>query len=92
MITKREFEKRYRAALQKSDADNAKNEPFINRALAAYYKVGASGGHVINTEVVTHKRLTYVVLTGTRDVLAVYRVRNTGFLRRLTRWPKEIAP
>ncbi len=32
----------------------------------------------------------YVVLRNSRGVLAVYRVRTSGALKRLVRWPKEV--
>ena len=32
----------------------------------------------------------YVVLTNAREVVAVYRVKNDGALRRLRRWPREL--
>jgi hypothetical protein len=40
---------------------------------------------------ITGKKVRYVVLRkGKNEVLAVYRVRNTGMLKRLRRWPAEL--
>jgi len=38
-----------------------------------------------------HNGLEYVVLRNINGVLAVYRVHNDGQLRRMKRWPAEIA-
>ena len=63
---------------------------YYNRALAAYFRSayidrpsnGASGEYELNG-------LHYVVLRNVNRVLAVYRVKNDGYLRGLKRWPKE---
>jgi hypothetical protein len=40
--------------------------------------------------VVEHEGKTYVVLHNARGTLAVYRVRNSGLLKRLRRWPAAL--
>jgi hypothetical protein len=42
-------------------------------------------------DVVEHQGKTYVVLSNVRGTLAVYRVRTSGQLKRLRRWPAEVA-
>ena len=73
------------------------------RALAGYFR---SGGTVqpVKTEVTEHDGKLYVVLYAPpkmyvildappmQDVLAIYRVRNDGMLKRLRRWPAELIP
>jgi hypothetical protein len=68
------------------------------RALAAYYRQpqdfpGAvwNPPHPSSPDVVEHNGRQYVVLHNVNGTLAVYRVRNTGQLRRLRRWPAEVA-
>jgi hypothetical protein len=64
------------------------------RAVAAYYRTATS---VIvdqpagSGDVVDHEGKTYVVLSNVRGTLAVYRVRTSGQLKRLKRWPREVA-
>ena len=59
------------------------------RALAAYYR---SGGRDQPTSVkeIVHNGHPYVRLVNTHGVLAVYRVRNDGMLKRLRRWPADL--
>jgi hypothetical protein len=62
------------------------------RALAAYWQVGAGGAEpsqAMSGEC-TYQNRGYVVLANSYRVLAVYRVRSNGFLRRLKRWPKAL--
>jgi hypothetical protein len=42
--------------------------------------------------VAEHAGRTYVTLSNVNGMLAVYRVRNDGMLKRLRRWPHEIDP
>ena len=63
---------------------------YYNRALAAYFRSGGidrpssdSGEYELNGR-------HYVVLRNIKGTLAVYRVKNDGYLRRLRRWPKEL--
>jgi hypothetical protein len=66
------------------------------RALAAYYRTENRAGVIPDApsgwgDVVEHQGLTYVVLANSYRTLAVYRVRTSGQLKRLRRWPKEVA-
>jgi hypothetical protein len=67
------------------------------RALAAYFRSAAREGITADqpaggADVVEHDGLLYVVLGNARGTLAVYRVHNDGMLRRMKRWPREVAP
>ena len=76
-----------------TQADN-----LTSRAISAYYRSRTrSGATVIDqpnngSGVVEHDGLTYVVLQNIHGTLAVYRVRNSGLLRELRRWPAVVAP
>jgi hypothetical protein len=67
------------------------------RALAAYYRTASRTGATIvdqpagGGDVAEHDGKTYVVLSNVRGTLAVYRVRTDGVLKRLRRWPEEVA-
>ena len=67
------------------------DEDLTRRALAAYFRSGgtAQPGRS-QSGVRRYRRLVYVILRTGRDVLAVYRVRNDGMLRRMKRWPEEL--
>ena len=66
----------------------------IDRAHVAYQRyrwddvidAPSSGGGLV-----THNGKDYVVLGNSFRTLAVYRVRPSGHLRRLRRWPKAVA-
>jgi hypothetical protein len=67
----------------------------ISRALAAYFRSG--GGDVIldqprsdGTYIRDHDGKQYVVITNSYRTLAVYRVRTSGLLKALRRWPAEL--
>lgn len=69
-------------------------QDLYHRALAAYFR-GSKGvatqpsddNSGVYAEV---GGKVYVVLANVNGVLAVYRYRNTGLLRRLVRWPKHV--
>jgi hypothetical protein len=66
------------------------------RALAAYFRTASQDNLVVDQPIndpalVEHAGKTYVVLFNVRGPLAVYRVRNDGLLKRLKRWPREVA-
>ena len=72
-----------------------KNNELVRRAMVAYFKVKGDGRGMLpqpaNTSGVEEcGGRVYIVLRNSNGVLAVYRVRNTGLLRRLKRWPKVI--
>jgi hypothetical protein len=72
-------------------------DDLTRRAFAAYFRSQNDGGYTIvdqpaNTSgPVEHEGKTYVVLENVRGTLAVYRVRTSGQLKRLRRWPAEVA-
>lgn len=61
----------------------------IQRAFGAYLKTDGITAEqpTSKSSVETVGDLKYVVLRGERRVLAVYRIRNSGLLRRARRWP-----
>jgi hypothetical protein len=66
----------------------------VDRAHAAYY--AHPWGDVLDQpsrggELVTHEGKQYVVLSNSHRTLAVYRVRPSGQLKRLRRWPVAVA-
>ena len=62
-----------------------------DRALSAYFRVfGSSSGQPSRPAGVVVDDRQYVVLFNVNGVLAVYRIRNDGALKRLRRYPKAI--
>lgn len=68
----------------------ADGDELTRRALAAYFRTGGTGQPGRASGVVERDGKLYVVLGSSRGVLAVYRVRNDGMLRRMRRWPAEL--
>jgi hypothetical protein len=68
------------------DTDDA----LINRALAAYFRIGENQQLTTNSYVYTLGEKRYVVLSNDAGPMAVYRIRGDGILRRMRRWPKEL--
>ena len=71
------------------------NEPLISRAFAAYFRSAARQGTIAaqpanDSYLCERDGKQYVVLHNVNGVLAVYRVRTSGILKELRRWPKEI--
>jgi hypothetical protein len=68
------------------------NDP-IRRAFAAYFKYSTTmvqqpAESLCTVE--THEDKDYVVLRNSNGLLAVYRIQQSGRLKGLRRWPKEI--
>jgi hypothetical protein len=67
-------------------------DELTRRALAAYFRT--AGGNAEQPEsgsgVTELDGLTYVVLRNVNGILAVYRVRPAGLLKRLKRWPPAL--
>jgi len=59
------------------------------RALAAYFRSRGSG-QPMSFEVERHSKLNYVILRSRKALLACYRIRNDGVLKRLKRLPSGI--
>lgn len=61
----------------------------LTRAMAAYFRSGGIDQSDSYTRAIEeHKGLRYVVLRNVGGVLAVYRITNSGPLKRLRRYPK----
>jgi hypothetical protein len=74
----------------------ASEEQLTQRAFAAYYRSAAREGvpspdqPANDSGVEEHADKAYVVLRNVNGILAVYRVRTSGILKELRRWPKEL--
>lgn len=71
-------------------------DDLVSRAMAAWFRSAAQTGAIApqpsNSSYATeHDGKTYVVLENVNGTLAVYRERNDGMLKRLKRWPAEVA-
>jgi hypothetical protein len=69
------------------DADDA----LVSRAMEAYFRAGHGRQQLVTicrVRALAHNR--YVVLSDINGVLAVYRIRGDGILRRMRRWSKEL--
>ena len=63
-------------------------DELISRAFRAHFRTGhADQPSRYSSAVETHAGRSYAVLRNLRGVLAVYRVRTDGRLKRLGRWP-----
>jgi hypothetical protein len=65
------------------------------RAFAAYFKTAKRDGYRADqpanySDVMSADDRDYAVLRNCNGTLAVYRVRNNGYLKRLKRWPAEL--
>jgi len=60
------------------------------RAMAAWFRSGQSIQPASTSGVRVCKGKKYVILENANGILAVYRIKNDGFLKRLKRWPKDI--
>jgi hypothetical protein len=68
-----------------------KGDP-VSRAFVAYFRSeGASAEQPTNPPgIVEHDGKQYVVLDNIGGILAVYRILNSGALKRMKRWPAEL--
>jgi len=67
----------------------------MNRAFSAYFKTAGTATTVAQpsaseSDLVEVEGLKYAVLRNVRGLLAVYRVTNSGQLKRLKRYPKGL--
>jgi hypothetical protein len=60
------------------------------RAFRAYFRSGGVDQPASGDPTVEHGGKLYAVLSNVNGILAVYRVRNDGALKRLRRWPTAI--
>jgi hypothetical protein len=65
-------------------------DDLTRRAVVAYYRTGGEQPRDDLSGPVEHAGRTYVVLRSGYQVLAVYRLKTTGMLKRLKRWPAVI--
>jgi hypothetical protein len=69
---------------------------YIDRAMAAYYRAKRSPQEVYqqpsrsDSGAVEYAGKRYVVLANVNGILAVYRIKVDGFLKRLRRWPAAL--
>jgi hypothetical protein len=70
--------------------DIVKGEELTRPAFAAYFRSGGFDQPSSDSGVAEVDGRTYVVLHNVRGILAVYRVRGDGALKRLRRWPAEL--
>lgn len=68
----------------------AEGDELTRRAFAAYFRTGGTEQPTKHSGVVERDGKLYVVLSTARGILAVYRVRNDGMLRRMRRWPSDL--
>jgi len=70
--------------------EKARLSVFASRALAAWFRAGGNPrpDGPVATPLIGNKR--YIVLKSHFKVVAVYRVLNSGLLKRLKRWPQEV--
>jgi hypothetical protein len=78
------------------DENPLEMDDLVRRAMAAYFRTGARDGVVLDQpgtgSAITHwQGKRYVVLANSIRTLAVYRVRTSGQLKRLRRWPAQVA-
>jgi hypothetical protein len=67
------------------------DDELLRRAMAGYFRAGNNAQPASATSgVETVDGRTYVVLRNVSGILAVYRFRGTGLLRKLKRWPSEL--
>jgi len=70
---------------------DASDDEYLRRAVAAWYRGGDAQPWPANdSSCESFGGKDYVVLRNVNGVLAVYRIRNDGMLKRLRRWPEEI--
>jgi hypothetical protein len=66
------------------------DDDLVRRAFAAYFRAGNYAQPANSSGVVEHDGRLYVVLHNVNGVLAVYRVRTSGQLKALKRWPAAL--
>lgn len=72
---------------EEAQMEKASKEDLIRRALSAWFRTGGTDQPSAASGVAEHGGKQYVVLNNVAGVLAVYRVRNDGVLKRLARPP-----
>jgi hypothetical protein len=67
-----------------------RNTDEVERAFGEWFRSGGIDQPSNSSSMAAHAGRKYVVLDNANGILAVYRVRNDGALRRLKRWPREL--
>ena len=70
---------------------NTTEQDLLRRAFAAWFRTGGTDQPANTSRVTQHDGLWYAVLENVRGTMAVYRLKNDGVLRKLRRWPEEVA-
>lgn len=70
--------------------DNEEDEKLVLRAISAYFRFGGIDQPSNDSGLQTVAKKDYVVLRNINGILAVYRMRNDGKLKRLKRWSSEL--
>lgn len=65
-------------------------DDLTRRAFTAYFRTGGLEPPQPGSATTAHAGKQYVVLRNAGGVLAIYRVRNDGMLKRLKRWPPAL--
>jgi hypothetical protein len=71
-------------------------EDYVPRALVAWYRGSTyartrfSPTEALSTQITLPDGKSYVVLANTYMIMGVYRIRPSGFLKLLKRWPKAV--
>ena len=65
-------------------------DEMVKRATAAWFRSGGNDQPAHTSGVREYGGKKYVVLDNINGVLAVYRIKNDGILKRMKRWPKEL--
>lgn len=85
-----------RASTGQRDPVPVSDQLLLQRAVAAYYRTADQDGVIAEepsrtiSGVESNDGLDYVVLRNANGVLAAYRIRANGPLRRLKRWPSAL--
>jgi len=66
------------------------DEDYVRRAFAAWFRTGGMDQPGNNSAVKEYNGKDYVMLKNVNGIMAVYRIRNDGILRRLKRWPQAL--
>lgn len=68
------------------------SDDYLGRAMAAWFRSEGSGTAQPSNDsgVRSVDGMDYVVLENGNGILAVYRIKPDGFLKRLKRWPSEL--
>jgi hypothetical protein len=69
---------------------NITNSDPTRRAFAAWFRTGGIDQPGNDSGEVEHDGKSYVVLRNVNGILAVYRIRPSGMLKRMRRWPAAL--